>query len=85
MDRLITAYEEPKVGDRTKYWGSGREDGIATILEVRPYTGWYKQHFKYFVRLSSDSIRKGWIETCWAHPSCEFDGENLVPISKVTN
>lgn len=82
MDRLITAYEEPKVGDKTKYWSSGREDGIATVLEVRPYTGLYKQHFKYFVRLTSENTTKGWIETCWAHPSCMFNGENLVPIPK---
>ena len=81
MDRLITEYEEPKVGDKTKYWSSGREDGIATVLEVRPYTGLYKQHFKYFVRLTSENLTKGWIETVWAHPVLKFDGENLVPIA----
>jgi hypothetical protein len=68
MSKLITEYDEPKVGDRTKYWSSGREDGIATILEIRPYTGRYPQWFKYIVRLTSENIRKGWIETVWKHP-----------------
>ena len=65
-------YDAPKVGARFKMWSSGREDGLSTILEVRPYTGRYPEHFKYTVRFTQErksySFSRGWGEVAWGHP-----------------
>jgi len=45
----ITKREPPEVGDTIYTWASGREDGMATVLEVRPYTGRYPEFFSCIV------------------------------------
>jgi len=55
----------PKVGDKMKFWGSGREDGTSRVLKVSPYTGLYKKWFSHTIRLSAENTRRGWAEICW--------------------
>ncbi len=54
-----------KVGDEFPVWwdtDDGRPDGnhMATILEVKPYTGKFK--FSAVLRLSAPRLKKGWLE-----------------------
>jgi hypothetical protein len=55
----------PKVGDKIPIWCSGSPDGLATIIEVRPYTGTGKKWFRYVVRFSAMNTSQGWMETVW--------------------
>ena len=52
----------PKPGDKIEVVFSGREDGIATVLEVHPYTGAYPQWFTHIVRFAAEKTRRGWME-----------------------
>lgn len=51
-----------KVGDQIETWFSGRDDGLSTILEIRPYTGLYKSWFSHVVRATAPRTVRGWIE-----------------------
>ena len=57
----------PQVGeDWPVWWNTGRPpiNGYypARILEVRPYTGLYTQHFTHILKLEPPGIRQGWVE-----------------------
>ena len=56
MDKPLT------VGDTYPTWFSDREDGLSTIMEIRPYTGVYKQWFTHILRLSAPRTKRGWLE-----------------------
>ena len=62
------AVDEPVVGARFEMWSSGRDDGLSTILEVRPYTGAYPQWFKYIVKFTAQNNHSGTAEVSWRHP-----------------
>lgn len=53
---------EPKVGDKISFWGSGKEDGMSTVLYVRKYDGKYKEYFKWIVTLTAETTKKRSIE-----------------------
>ena len=54
--------EMPKVGDTYPTWFSDREDGLSTIVAVRPYTGKYPQWFSWVLTLTAPRTKKGTLE-----------------------
>ena len=52
----------PKPGDEITVAFSGREDGKAEVLEVRPYTGAYPQWFTHIIKYRALNTRRGWME-----------------------
>lgn len=52
----------PKVGDTHPTWFSDREDGLSTILEVRPYDGIFKQWFTWVIVVTAPRTKKGSME-----------------------
>lgn len=42
-----------KVGDKIPTWFSDKEDGLSTILEIKPYTGIYPQWFNCVLVLTA--------------------------------
>ena len=52
----------PNVGDKVLTWFSDEPDGKSTVLEVRPYTGWYKDMYTHILRLSAPRTKRGWME-----------------------
>ena len=52
----------PTIGDPIEVCFSGREDGIATVLDVFPYTGRYPDWFTHVVRFSAENTSRGWME-----------------------
>lgn len=52
----------PNVGDSIKVVFSGREDGIATVLAVYPYTGRYTEFFTHVMRYTAEKTLSGWME-----------------------
>lgn len=59
---VIKKPKKPKVGDKIKFWGSGRADGMSTILAVRKYDGRYKEYFNWIVTLTAEGTIHGQIE-----------------------
>lgn len=58
-----------KVGDKVPVWfpprgNSVKVDGyyMAEVIEVRPYTGIYKEHFTQIVRVPAWRTLNGWLE-----------------------
>lgn len=51
------------IGKKIKYWCSGREDGISTILDIRPYTGRYPECADYIIKITAMNTYRGWMET----------------------
>lgn len=55
-----------KIGDLYPVWWSTgiTEDewNYAYILAIRPYVGPYEKEFKYILRLSAPSTKRGWVE-----------------------
>lgn len=52
----------PNKGDKYPTWFSGSPDGHSTVIDVRPYTGRYPQHFTHILRLSAPRTQRGWLE-----------------------
>lgn len=66
----------PKVGQKILFWGSGREDGLSTVLEVRPYKGSSPQYSTHVIRVTAENTRRGWAEFSWG-PTCVWsDGSD---------
>jgi hypothetical protein len=51
-----------KVGDKLTTWFSGLPDGKSTIMNIRPYTGRYKEHFTHFIELTAPKTTRGTLE-----------------------
>lgn len=62
-----------KVGDKINVWwnAAGRYEephNNATVLDVLPYTGKYKESFNCVLRLSAPSTYRGYIEMAYRAP-----------------
>lgn len=53
---------EYKVGDTYPTWFSGNKEGLSTILEIKPYTGLYKEAFSKVLKLTAPNTKKNWLE-----------------------
>ncbi len=60
-----------KVGDEIETWFSGRMSGKSTVLEIKPYTGLYKQFYTHDVRATALNTHAGsiWISINERDPS----------------
>jgi hypothetical protein len=54
-----------KPGDKIEYWLSDQEDGMCTVIAVRPYTGRYPEFFIQIVTLTAPRTKKGEMEIAW--------------------
>lgn len=52
-----------KVGDEIKvWWFTNTPNNMATIIEILPYKGLYKQFFDCVLKLTAPNTRWGWVE-----------------------
>lgn len=52
----------PEVGDKIRAYVT---HPLAVIMEVRPYTGRYPQHFTHVIRYTSPITGSRYSEACW--------------------
>lgn len=58
-----------KVGDKIPTWFSGSPDGLSTVLEVKPYNGYYGNLFNCVLKLTAENCRSRSIEmSYWSEP-----------------
>lgn len=53
---------EPVVGDRYPCWWNSDQDGLATILQVRPYTGRFTRWFTHTIVLDCHQTKSRTVE-----------------------
>lgn len=53
--------KEYKVGIKVPIWWSTAEDGMGTVIAIRPYTGIYKDLFRYILKFPA-ATRSGTLE-----------------------
>lgn len=51
-----------KVGDKYPTWFSDNEEGLSLVLDIKPYTGKYKEFYTSVLVLSAPRTRKGSLE-----------------------
>ena len=62
---MINYIKTPKVGNRIKQWYSGSDTiGMSTILKVSPYTGLYKNLFRWNLVVSCKNTSSGTLKVC---------------------
>ena len=54
--------DKPEIGSKMETWFSDRDDGMSTVVAVRPYTGKYPQWFTWVVTLTAPRTKKGTLE-----------------------
>ena len=69
-----------KIGDSIKVWWrtftkSENGQNLAEILEIRPYTGPYKE-FTHIVKLRAPSTKNGWLEMTVNETDIDLEIEN---------
>ena len=64
----------PEVGQKLLYWGSGREDGLSTVLKVFPYKGPFGLDIcTHIIRVTAENNKRGWTEFSWGPTSVWSD------------
>lgn len=57
------------------WWLTGRPNNMAVILEVKPYTGAFPQHYDCVLRLEAPRTWRGWLEMAYRRSDFAFESE----------
>lgn len=53
---------EYEIGKKIETWFSDSEDGKSVILDIKPYTGKYKEYFTLVIKVSAPRTKRGYME-----------------------